>query len=286
MLRGEVATNPIDLSSTGRFRVGSAFVDPLAHEATFNGTSERIQPQNLKVLVALAEERESVVTRDELIARCWEGRVIGDDVIHRAISTLRQFAARAGGFTIETVPKAGYRLTETPTKRRSWAFIAGAAVLVPLSVAGLSAMTSHPKAATSNISADQTIHQRRNALRAMDLPAIEHMLAAGWDPNAPLDEVGDPALAVLVDNCEWDRTGDQHRMLVVAKILTDNGARVEARNAFGDTPYSIARAKRFCGPDHPVTKMLKMYCGQGAPPLGDQCMATYELRRGQHFTKA
>jgi DNA-binding winged helix-turn-helix (wHTH) protein len=279
-LREDVASVAIDPSSAPGFRVGSALVNPVAHEATFNGSTERIQRQNLKVLIALAEKRESVVTRGELIARCWDNRVIGDDVIHRAISTLRQFAARAGGFTIETVPKTGYRLTESARRGRKWTSIVGGALLVLSCAAALLAMKRYDTPPSANKASDNLMHVRRNALRAMDLTAIERMLSEGWDPNAPLDENRDGALAILLDNCEWDRSGDQHKILVVARILVDNGARVDIRNSFGDTPYSIAKAKRFCGPDHPVTKLFRMMCTQGPKPLGGRCLASYELDAG------
>jgi DNA-binding winged helix-turn-helix (wHTH) protein/TolB-like protein len=112
---------PIDLASEPRFRVGAATIDPVSREARFGDSSERIQPQNLKVLIALARHRGEVVSRDQLVELCWDGRFVGDDVINRAISTLRQFADRAGGFGIETVPRAGYRLVEAkPSKQRNW----------------------------------------------------------------------------------------------------------------------------------------------------------------------
>lgn len=104
----------IDLATERPFRVGGATIDPKSREASFAGKRERLQPQIVKVLVVLARRRGDVVTRNELTLRCWDGRVIGDDVINHAILTLRGFADRAGGgFTIETVPKAGYRLIET-----------------------------------------------------------------------------------------------------------------------------------------------------------------------------
>ena len=99
-------------------------VDPSAHEVSTGPKRERIQPQSMKVLVALAEERGEVVTRDELIERCWNGRFVSHDVINRAILLLRGLATRAGdSFTIETVPKSGYRLREVataPVALRRW----------------------------------------------------------------------------------------------------------------------------------------------------------------------
>ena len=103
----------IDLSAEPVLRIGGATIDPVSREATSSAGTERLQPQNLKVLIALARREGRVVTRTDLIDLCWDGRIVGEDVINHAISVLRVFAARVGGFSIETVPKAGYRLVET-----------------------------------------------------------------------------------------------------------------------------------------------------------------------------
>jgi DNA-binding winged helix-turn-helix (wHTH) protein/TolB-like protein/tetratricopeptide (TPR) repeat protein len=128
------APRSIDLASEARFRVGAASMDPVSREASCGDSSERIQPQNLKVLIALARHRGEVVTRDQLVDLCWDGRFVGDDVTNRAISTLRQFADRAGGFGIETVPRAGYRLVEAKARKqrnwRRWALVAAGAVVL------------------------------------------------------------------------------------------------------------------------------------------------------------
>ena len=64
----------IDLAAERPFHVGQASVDPISREAVFGGGKERLQPQNLKVLIALTERKGRVVTRDELVERCWEAR--------------------------------------------------------------------------------------------------------------------------------------------------------------------------------------------------------------------
>src|SRR5690606_24278707 len=53
-----------------------------------------------------------VVSRDELLRRCWDGTIVGDDAINRVISQLRRLLERmpAGDLRIETIPKIGYRL--------------------------------------------------------------------------------------------------------------------------------------------------------------------------------
>jgi DNA-binding winged helix-turn-helix (wHTH) protein len=131
----------VDLAIEPPFQLGRARVDPQAHEYVIGGKATRIQPQTLKVLIALHDKSGQVVTRDELIDRCWGGRIVGDDVINRCISLLRPFASESGGFRIETVPRAGYRLIEegSPRKagRRRWLIVASAAALFAIIAVGV-----------------------------------------------------------------------------------------------------------------------------------------------------
>jgi DNA-binding winged helix-turn-helix (wHTH) protein/tetratricopeptide (TPR) repeat protein/TolB-like protein len=135
----------VELAFEPPFLLGRARIDPPAHEATMAGKATRLQPQNLKVLVALHDKCGQVVTRDELVDRCWDGRIVGEDVINRCISLLRRFAAKNGGFRIETVPRAGYRLIEAsapPPRKRSWTPAALAAVAATVALAALSVWLS------------------------------------------------------------------------------------------------------------------------------------------------
>ena len=128
----------IDLESEPSFAVGGATIDPVSREANYSGSHERLQPQTLKVLIALARGKNQVVTRSELVDACWDGRIVGDDVINRCISLLRDFAERAGGFSIETVPKSGYRLVEAGAGSKGWSrrwLAAAATVIVALAAA-------------------------------------------------------------------------------------------------------------------------------------------------------
>ncbi len=70
----------------------------------------------MQVLVALFRADGRVVSRDELIARCWEGRIVGEDAINRAIGRLRRLseADNEEAFQIETIPRVGYRLRPAP----------------------------------------------------------------------------------------------------------------------------------------------------------------------------
>ena len=105
----------IDLATTPDFDVGALRVRPSRRQTVLPGEEVRdLEPRVMKVLVALAESRSEVVSRDQLIERCWDGRIVGDDAINRCIVALRNFArsAEPPPFTIETFPRIGYSLTE------------------------------------------------------------------------------------------------------------------------------------------------------------------------------
>lgn len=102
----------IDLAHESAFTLGRASVRPSTRSIDVDGRSEIIEPRMMQVLVALAGAEGQVVTRDELVALCWHGRVVGEDALSRVLWRLRQLLAALGrpGFEIETIPRVGYRL--------------------------------------------------------------------------------------------------------------------------------------------------------------------------------
>lgn len=73
----------------------------------------------MRVLIALVEADGAVLSRDDLIQRCWEGRVVSEDAINRCIGQLRRLAKSGDEpcFTIECIPRVGYRLLVAPLQR-------------------------------------------------------------------------------------------------------------------------------------------------------------------------
>lgn len=70
----------------------------------------------MQVLLALSDAGDGIASRDELLERCWSGRIVGDDAITRVIASLRRILAQTGsGIGIETIPKLGYRLVPAMT---------------------------------------------------------------------------------------------------------------------------------------------------------------------------
>src|ERR1700742_2798327 len=102
----------IDLAQVEDFDLGASRVSPSTREVLRDGKREMLEPRVMRVLVALFQADSRVVSRDELIVRCWEGRIVGEDAINRAIGRLRRLseADSYASFGIETVPRVGYRL--------------------------------------------------------------------------------------------------------------------------------------------------------------------------------
>ena len=108
---GLAVPGQVVLAHEPSFRLGHLDIDPATRQARRGEASETLEPRVMQVLVALFHAGR-IVTRDELIARCWDGRVVGDDAINRVISRLRHLAEGLGGgsVSIETIARVGYRL--------------------------------------------------------------------------------------------------------------------------------------------------------------------------------
>lgn len=102
------------LANEAPFRLGLLRVEPQVRQVSRGGNSETVEPRVMQVLVVLGHAGGRVVSRDELVERCWQGRIVTDDAVNRVLSRIRQIGAGigAGSFTIETITRVGYRLTE------------------------------------------------------------------------------------------------------------------------------------------------------------------------------
>jgi len=111
---------PVDLAREADFMLGSLRVRPSICQTQFGAQAERLEPRVMQVLVALVQANGAVVSRDTLIARCWRGRIVGEDAINRTLGKLRVLARDSGGaFEIETISRVGYRLQTGPAARGS-----------------------------------------------------------------------------------------------------------------------------------------------------------------------
>ena len=103
---------PVGLAHVPDFTLGHLRVSPSTREVMRAGWIDSLEPRVMQVLVALARANGAVMSRDDLLAQCWGGRIVGEDAIHRAIGRLRRLskADHGASFVIETIPRVGYRL--------------------------------------------------------------------------------------------------------------------------------------------------------------------------------
>ena len=116
-------TRRIDLAHQGDFALGSVTVRPSLRTIVGPQGERVIEPKVMQVLVALADPVGTILSRDDLTERCWEGRLVGDTSINRVISLLRTAFREVAcdAVIVENVPKVGYRLllTEEPDAAES-----------------------------------------------------------------------------------------------------------------------------------------------------------------------
>lgn len=101
----------VELAHEPPFHLGILDVEPATRQLKSGERGETIEPRVMQVLVALFRAG-AIVTREELIQRCWDGRVVGDDAINRVLSRIRHIAADIAqdSFSVETITKVGYRI--------------------------------------------------------------------------------------------------------------------------------------------------------------------------------
>lgn len=102
----------IDLAHEPDFAIGYLYVHPSTRELLRGDERHVIEPRVMQVLVALYRAGGAVVSKDDLVLSCWEGRIVGDDAINRVISRLRRVSEGIGNgaLQVETVTRVGYRL--------------------------------------------------------------------------------------------------------------------------------------------------------------------------------
>ena len=119
----------------GTFRVGPWLVQPVLNTISQNGTTVRLEPKQMEVLVCLAEHSGEPVSKEGLLRAVWPNTFVSDDVLIRSVFELRRAFeddAREPRF-IETIPKRGYRLLAavTPANGDSAASYSSAAAIEP-----------------------------------------------------------------------------------------------------------------------------------------------------------
>ena len=247
------------LAHVGPFELGHLRVDPPRRQVQSADQSEILEPRVMQVLVALARANGAIVTRDELIESCWDGRIVGDDAVNRALSRLRRLATGIGqgSISVETISRVGYRLqvsgaiepasltlSEQPTiepvprwsRRRFVGAGAAAATVFGLGALGWSWLGSpaepidlareyyrkgiEARGQASLIQSEQSVAYLREAIR------LDPEFAAAWGALA----WGYRGLLEYGERPDADRIAQLARS-AAARALELDGANIEARAA-------------------------------------------------------
>jgi DNA-binding winged helix-turn-helix (wHTH) protein/TolB-like protein len=197
----------------------------------------RLEPRVMAVLACLARHVGEVVTRDELGAEVWGGRIVSDEALSRCISVLRQALAddsREPRF-IRTIARIGYTLVPTPLPLEP----AGANAAGPL----LQNTAALPVAAQDVIAATppaRTGQMRRNALLAAGCIGILAVIALVYSARNKHSGVEAPPppltrLLVLPFNTAEAKDLGRDGGVELADEIADSLAHVEALQISGGT---------------------------------------------------
>jgi DNA-binding winged helix-turn-helix (wHTH) protein len=107
------------MPSGGGFRFGAYQLDPHGRRLLRNDTPVPLKSRQFDLLLALVTSAGTLLTKNDLIARAWQGVIVSDDSLAQAVSRLRATpdAPELAQF-IETVPRHGYRFVEPVATER------------------------------------------------------------------------------------------------------------------------------------------------------------------------
>ena len=94
---------------------GDCAIDVERRELTRAGATVHVEPQVFDLLVHLVENRDRVVSKDDLIAAVWGGRIVSDSTLTSRINSARKAIGDSGEqqSLIRTVARKGFRFVGT-----------------------------------------------------------------------------------------------------------------------------------------------------------------------------
>ena len=90
---------------------GSCRMDTSRFELRRGGEHVSVEPQVFDLLLQLIENRDRIVTRDEIIEKIWKGRIVSDAAISSRVKAARQAVGDNGKTQslIKTIHRRGIR---------------------------------------------------------------------------------------------------------------------------------------------------------------------------------
>ncbi|WP_291852478.1 winged helix-turn-helix domain-containing protein [Bradyrhizobium sp.] len=102
------------------FRINDCSIDTNAYEVRRSGKAVPVEPQVFDLLLLLLENRDRLVTKDEINDRIWYGRAVSDAALNSRIKSVRQMIGDSGASQhfIRTIRGRGFRfvgeVSQTP----------------------------------------------------------------------------------------------------------------------------------------------------------------------------
>ena len=93
------------------YRFGHVEVRPAERQLLVKGQPAAVGARAFDVLLALIDNRDRVMTKNELLETCWPGLVVEENNLQVQVSTLRKLL---GAQSVATIPGRGYRFTLVP----------------------------------------------------------------------------------------------------------------------------------------------------------------------------
>ena len=93
------------------YRFGSFELDTARVELREGGETRRVEPQVFALLALLVEHRERMISKDEIIEKVWDGRIVSEAAVSSRIKSARQALGDDGQTQryIKTVHRQGFR---------------------------------------------------------------------------------------------------------------------------------------------------------------------------------
>ncbi|MDG2522094.1 winged helix-turn-helix domain-containing protein [Caulobacter segnis] len=241
-----------------------------------------VEPRVMEVLVALHRANGETLSRDELNAVCWMGRVVSLDAQTQAVARLRRVLIQDPSVEVETVSKIGYRLrvsepvapvlrkaNNPPMQRRRLPMFAAAAFGATTAAAAFAViwMASNAAGAASSLAAveregadvtlspDGLMRAFASAPRGGQRDIYLHVMAKGAPvrlTRTDADEYG-PVWSPRGDRLAFVRHTSDDKCLILTAVVQERSERIVGRCsgatstrltwADGDTLISSDRAE-------------------------------------------
>lgn len=93
------------------YRFDAYTLDTEKHELARSGAPVPLEPQVFALLLLLVENRERLVSKDEIVEKIWKGRIVSEAAIASRVKSARRAIGDDGAVQrlIRTVPKMGFR---------------------------------------------------------------------------------------------------------------------------------------------------------------------------------